>query len=79
MFSLLSVSPGGKNSSEAPAGLCGVLRGQRLATDRSHHLRGHRKRYLNTVAPRVFYVQTEKMIGLYSRLETVVQCYGNPT
>lgn len=58
-FPLLSVSPGGENSSEAPAGVCGVLRVQRPAADRGHHLCGHQKRYLNTAAAMVFYVQTD--------------------
>lgn len=58
-FPLLSVSPGGENSSEAPAGVCGVLRVQRPAADRGHHLCGHQKRYLNTAAAMVFYVHTD--------------------
>lgn len=62
IFPVPSVSPGGKNSSEAAASVCGVLRVQRPAADRSHRLRGHQKRYLNTGALLVFYVQTEQMM-----------------
>lgn len=42
------VPSGGENSSEALAGVCGVLRVQRAAADRSHHLCGHKERYNKT-------------------------------
>lgn len=45
LSSAVPVPAGGENSSQAFAGVCGVLRVQRPAADRSHHLRGHQKRY----------------------------------
>lgn len=56
LSSVVSVPAGGENSSQASAGVCGVLGVQRPTADRSHHLRGHQKRYNYQNSPHSFWL-----------------------